>query len=135
MKQKTRTTSQRIKIFKYLTSLKTHPNAEGVYNHVKKELPSITLATVYRNLNILAEIGEINRLEINNEYHYDAHRSSHEHAICKKCKKVFDLYDEKIAKIALKEFSSDLFDADYVKILFYGICKECKELGKSSLNE
>jgi len=51
---------------------------------LKKILPTITLATTYRNLNILASDSEILRLEINNEYHYDADISKHQHCFCKK---------------------------------------------------
>ena len=65
---KTRNTIQRIKIMKYLKSVKTHPTAEMVYNAVVKEIPSITLATVYRNLHNLANKGKILMFEFNKEY-------------------------------------------------------------------
>ena len=86
---KRRQTIQRIKILEYLEGVKTHPTAETIYREVKKELPTITLATVYRNLNLLADEGKIVKLEINNEYHFDADRSNHQHGVCKKCGKIY----------------------------------------------
>lgn len=123
-----RMTNQRIKILNYLKSVKTHPTAEIVYNAVKKELPTITLATVYRNLNLLAEKGEILRFEINGEYRYDACTDFHQHGVCKKCGKIVDSFQKEISKYALSKFKSKDFDADEVCIMFKGICKKCKEV-------
>ena len=57
-----RQTIQKLKIMQHLHSVKTHPSAEMVYNAVKEEVPTITLATVYRNLNSLANAGKILKL-------------------------------------------------------------------------
>jgi len=124
---KTRMTSQRIKILDYLKGVHTHPNAEDVYEHVKKDLPSITLATVYRNLNLLAEQGEILKLEINNEFRFDADMCYHQHCVCRKCGKIVDIFNKKISEYALKNFKSKEFNADCVNVIFKGLCKKCKE--------
>ena len=116
------------KIMDYLESVKTHPNAETVFNAVKKEIPSITLATVYRNLNKLAKHGEILRLEINGEFRFDADIGLHQHGICRNCKNMFDFFNEKISKNALKNLNSEEFEADSVSIKFHGLCKKCKEV-------
>ena len=83
-----------MRVLEYLLGVKTHPNAETVYNHVKKELPTITLATVYRNLNAMVEAGQIIRMEINNEYHYDADTRAHQHCICRSCGKIIDVFQD-----------------------------------------
>ena len=121
----TRMTSQRIKILEYLKSVKTHPNAEDVYEHVKKDLPSITLATVYRNLNLLAEQGELLKLEINNEFRFDADMCYHQHCVCRKCGKIVDVFNKKISEYALKNFESKEFKASCVTVIFKGLCKKC----------
>lgn len=126
----TRITNQRLKTLEYLNSVRTHPNAETIYNAVKKMLPTITLATVYRNLNRLAEQGEILRLEINSEYRYDADISFHQHCICRECDSVSDIFQKEISKYALKKFSSDSFEPNSVNVIFYGICKKCKRIAK-----
>lgn len=119
-------TTQRIKIQDYLRSVKTHPSAEAVYNAMKKELPSITLATVYRNLNLLAEQSNILRFKINNEYHYDGDICHHQHCLCTKCGKIIDSFRKEISDFALKKIKSKDFKADCVCIIFKGKCKKCR---------
>ena len=118
-------TSQRMKILDYLRSVKTHPNAEQVYRHVKKKLPSITLATVYRNLNLLAEQGEILKLEINKEFRFDADICYHQHFVCKNCGKIIDVFQKEISEYAMKKVKSKDFKPQCVKIIYWGLCKNC----------
>jgi len=127
MKNTTRMTSQRIKILDYLRSVKTHPTAEMVHKEVLKSLPAITLATVYRNLNLLAEQGVILRLEVNKEYRYDGDSCCHHHLICRKCEKIIDIEDSSLTGSALKTIDRKIFDPDSVRIMFYGICADCKK--------
>lgn len=125
--QKTRITNQRLKVFEYLKGVKTHPTAETVYNAVVEKLPAITLATVYRNLNLMADRGEILRLEINNEYRYDADISYHQHCVCRKCGKIIDLFQKEISKYALGKIKIDSFIPSSVNVIFYGHCKKNTE--------
>lgn len=118
-------TNQRLKIIEHLKSVHTHPTAEMVYKEVKKELPAITLATVYRNLNLLTEQHKILRLEINSEYRFDGDITCHQHCFCDKCKNFSDLFQEEISKYALNKIKTNKFKADSVNILFNGICKNC----------
>jgi len=122
----TRMTTQRIKILNYLKKVQTHPTAEAVYNEIKKELPAITLATVYRNLNLLAGQGEILRIKINNEYHYDGDTCCHQHCICKKCGKIIDCFKKEISDYALKKINLKNFNAENVCVIFKGVCKTCR---------
>lgn len=123
--KKGRLTNQRIKILNYLKSVENHPNAEMVYNAVKKELPAITLATVYRNLNLLAEHGDILMFKVNNEYNYDGDTCCHQHCICTKCGNVIDSFQKEISDYALKKIKSKDFKAECVCIIFKGKCKKC----------
>ena len=92
-----RNTVQRQKILDHLMSVKSHPNAKQVHSAVLKDVPNITLATVYRNLNIMADNGEILRLEINGEYRFDADIGKHQHCVCTECGKIADCMQEKIS--------------------------------------
>ena len=123
-----RNTIQMQKVKECLEKMKTHPNAETVYYAVKKELPSVTLATVYRNLNKLAEDGQILKIEFNGEFRFDGDTSFHQHLVCKKCGQIFDYFDKNISKYVLKKFSSDSFEAENVCIMFWGLCKNCKKI-------
>jgi Fe2+ or Zn2+ uptake regulation protein len=119
-------TNQRRKILDYLRSVKTHPTAEMVYKDLKKELPSMTLATVYRNLNHLAEQGEILKFEVNCVSHFDGDLSFHQHCICCKCGKVKDLFEKKITNNTLKSLRITDFEPKSLNIIIYGTCKKCK---------
>jgi len=124
---KLRNTTQRIKIKEHLRSVKNHPTAEMIYNEVKKDLPSITLATTYRNLNKMADENEIYRLEIQNKSRFDGNVELHQHCVCKECGKIYDLFKKDISEYALKEFDLEEFTPDQVNIIYYGYCKKCKE--------
>ena len=125
-----RNTIQRLKILEYLKSVKTHPTAETVFKEVVKEIPTITLATVYRNLNLLADHGQVLRLEINGEYRYDGDVCFHQHYLCKRCGKMNDCFQEEISKFALQKFKKQDFQPECVTIIFRGICKDCKKRGE-----
>ena len=120
-----RNTIQREKIKQCLANVKIHPTAEWVYQEVKKEIPQITLATVYRNLNFLAEEGQVLKLEINKEYHFDGDNSSHQHCVCQKCGKISDLFQEDISSYVLKNIRTKDFACNNVTIIFQGFCKGC----------
>ncbi len=118
----TRNTPQRMKILQYLKSVNSHPTAEIVYNAIKADMPTITLATVYRNLNLLAENGEILRLEINKEFHFDAFCDSHQHFVCENSGKIYDLDDHEITDFIKSKVDTSKFNAKSVSIIIKGTC-------------
>lgn len=82
---------QRETILNVLRGTKSHPTAEWVYAETRKTLPKISLATVYRNLNRLAERGEIVRIEgAFLKDRYDGDLTPHAHAVCENCGAVRD---------------------------------------------
>ena len=123
----TRTTNQRLKIIERLKSVKIHPTAEAVYERVRKELPAISLATVYRNLNRMAENGEILKLEIGNEFHFDGDMCMHQHCVCKKCGRIIDVFQKELSEYAMKKADVKGFKPDCVNIIFRGYCNNCKK--------
>lgn len=124
--KRTRMTPQRTLILKYIRSVHSHPTAEMVYRGVIKEMPTITLATVYRNLNLLAEQGDILKLEINNEFRFDGDTSHHQHCVCRKCNRLDDLFQEELSEHAMKNVQSKDFHPEQVSIIFTGLCNNCK---------
>lgn len=83
---------QREAVLVYLRSTKSHPTAEQVYQKIREEFPKISLGTVYRNLNLLADCGEILRLNCGDGVeHFDATTTPHNHFICRRCRQVIDL--------------------------------------------
>lgn len=110
-----------------MRSVHSHPTAEIVFKEVSKELPALTLATVYRNLNQMAEQGQILRIEVNGEYHYDAHVGLHQHCVCDKCGKIVDIYHEDLSRRAIEKAEQEGFSPVSVAIIFWGVCKNCKK--------
>ena len=77
---------QREAIVQYLTGRTDHPSAESVYQALRQTHPNISLGTVYRNLTLLADLGEIARLRLGDGVdHFDADTSRHYHFICSEC--------------------------------------------------
>ncbi len=122
-----RNTIQRMKILEFLRKTKTHPNAESIYKEIIKQIPTITLATVYRNLNLLAENGEILRLEINKEYRYDGFSHAHIHCVCQDCKKIIDIEDQNQISQVLNNIPKKDFFPKEVEIMIKGKCKACSK--------
>ena len=127
---KRRLTTQRIKILEYLAGTESHPTAEAIHQAIKKEMPSITLATVYRNLNLLANQGIIIKFKIGNTYHFDGKEGSHEHAVCTICGKILDVEQPTLSEQALKNAQINDFHPEKVRMMFFGICKTCEEKRK-----
>lgn len=122
---------QRESIKEYLMSTKEHPTADMVYLHVKQEFPNISLGTVYRNLNLLADIGEIIKIStLNGGDRFDGTTTPHYHFFCTDCGAVLDLdmdNIETINHIASKNFDGEI---DTHNITFYGRCGDCVKNAK-----
>ncbi|MBD3313952.1 transcriptional repressor [Candidatus Woesearchaeota archaeon] len=121
-----RITTQKIKILEYLWSVNHHPTADEIYSEVKKDLPAISLATVYRNLHSLAEEGDIQKIEVNKEFRFDGDISPHQHCVCKKCGNISEIFSKDIARHSMQNAETEDFEPHSVKTIFHGICRECK---------
>jgi|FLOH01.1.fsa_nt_gi Fe2+ or Zn2+ uptake regulation protein len=121
----TRNTFQRQVILEFLRKTCSHPSAETIHKVVVKQVPTITLATVYRNLNILADQGIIRRLEVNKEYRYDGCIANHQHCVCSKCGKILDYMEQELTDYALKNIPKKEFKPTKVNMIFEGKCKKC----------
>ena len=117
---------QRELILNYLKDVNCHPTAADVYDAVKKEQPSISLATVYRNLNLLRDMGEIISFKTGNgSEHFDGNTSHHMHFCCNECGDIYDIFMEYDASSA--QNVENLLDCKVSssQILFYGSCINC----------
>ncbi len=118
-------TYQRILIYKSLISTRSHPTAEEIYSDVKQEYPSISLATVYKTLETLAEHNLIGKVTpLHDLARYDGDTEPHHHLVCLECRKVEDIHDPELNKIPLPRQAG--FIASGYRIQFEGICEECR---------
>lgn len=117
---------QRESIQEFLNSSCDHPTADTVYLNVRQQYPNISLGTVYRNLNLLAELGEaIKIITPNGGVHFDGRTEPHYHFCCNKCGNVLDLDLEQLN--CINEAAGKNFDGmiESHAMMFYGTCKDC----------
>lgn len=122
----TKYSRQRECIREFLSERYDHPTAETVYINVKKDFPNISLGTVYRNLSLLTEIGEIKKISTGiGPDRFDWNTSPHYHVLCTECGSVSDLKMENIDHINIlagNEFEGKI---DGHITYFYGKCQKC----------
>lgn len=117
---------QRESIKECLMARCDHPTADTLYNSIREEYPNISLGTVYRNLNLLVELGEIQKLTCGDgKDHFDAEIAPHYHFVCKDCNAVVDVPMDALPQLD-QEVSDHLgAQVDNHTIYFYGTCPEC----------
>jgi Fur family transcriptional regulator, peroxide stress response regulator len=128
IKHSLRMTAQRRIIFEELKKLYTHPTAGEIYEIVRKRLPRISLGTVYRNLEILSEIGMIQKLEMaGSQKRFDGTVENHYHVRCMRCGRVDDVLADSIPMMneALAEASD--YEILWHRLEFVGLCPQCKK--------
>lgn len=124
-----RITPQRVAILKILLGSSDHPSIEQVYNQVKVDFPTTSLATVYKTVNLLKDVGEI--LEIgfaDGGNRYDGNKPyPHPHLICTQCKTIIDPDIDSIDRISSELEKNSGYKIKSHQIEFFGICPSCQE--------
>ena len=117
---------QRESIKEFLRGRTDHPTADTVYENMKLLYPNISLGTVYRNLSLLAEIGEIRKLSsFSGADRFDGRTDRHSHFMCNCCGSVIDMESDeidRIMEIAGKDFKGSISDYN---ARFFGLCEDC----------
>ena len=120
-------TQQRIEIYKALLSSKKHPSPEAIYRKLKAGFPTLSLATVYNNLEVLSRLGVVRKLNpLSDHARYDGDLSSHTHFVCLSCKSVEDIESEEIESIEIPDPPENGRKILAKTIQFIGICKKCQ---------
>ena len=103
-----------------------HPTAEMVYMDIKEDFPNISLGTVYRNLSLLSDLGEIQKISTGaGPDRFDGNPKEHCHFLCKTCSGVSDLtfdYPEDLNAHVSKHFPG-IIEGNIIQ--FYGVCPDC----------
>ena len=121
-----RMTQQREIILKELKKFPGHPTADELYDKVKKKLSRISLATVYRNLEILSKDGQIAKIEISGrQKRFDSELHNHNHVYCLKCQKIDNIGLEKKSQFNIKPKDIKGYIIDSYRIEFKGVCPDC----------
>ena len=123
-------THQRLAVYEELAGRRDHPAAEALYETLKKDYPSLSLATVYKTLQTLHELGMIARVDSPKaQARYDALLETHHHAVCTACGKIEDLFDARLDRLPAPKAAG--FVAAGHSVHFHGLCAAC---AKASAN-
>ncbi len=127
-------TPQRLAILNLLKGNKKHPSAEEIYNQLKPHYPSLSLATVYNTLELLARAGELQEVRIKaDKRHFDPNPVPHGHFLCRICESIYDL--DVYTLETQTPFSVDDYLVEKYTTHFYGICPECRKKGGSKTSK
>ncbi len=119
-------TPQRLAIYNTLCNTKSHPTAEMIFNKLQPYYPTMSLATIYKTVDILREIGLVQVINIGEDcLRYDADTSLHPHIRCTVCNKVEDIegFDFSPALDEVKRLTD--YELNGQQFYFYGICPAC----------
>ena len=122
-------THQRYVIYRVLTESCDHPSPELVVERVRERIPSISHATVYKNIHTFVEIGllrEVNTLHQTSRL--DANLDRHHHLVCVRCQKVVDFYDKTLDGARAEEASPLGFRIERYQVEAHGLCPDCQAL-------
>lgn len=120
-------TKQKEVILRVLRSTNSHPTALWIYDGVRRELPHVSLATVYRNLRQLAGRGEVLELQFGGPLsHFEGRTDKHNHFICDSCGHIFDVDGPVDGELNDQIAQKTGFKISHYRLVFYGICRECE---------
>lgn len=116
---------QRAEVLEVVRENLIHPTADEVYQLAREKNPTISLGTVYRNLNNLAEEGEIKKIPMpDGKCRFDGNTNEHYHAICQGCGRVTD-FDFDLSALRENLKSQNMFDLKGYEFVAYGMCGDC----------
>jgi Fur family peroxide stress response transcriptional regulator len=121
-------TPQRIAICRIALNSRAHPSAQQVYDEVKKIHPTVSLATVYKTLEVLKDLELVQEINFSKgQARFDSYMSPHINLICLKCGTITDLDNVAVKEIARKVAAVTKFKPTGQRVDVYGICQKCSE--------
>jgi Fur family peroxide stress response transcriptional regulator len=120
-------TPQRLAIINIIAKSTGHPSVEDIYDQIKKDFPTMSLATVYRNIVLIKSLGEVLELGFpDGSNRYDGNKPyPHPHVICIRCKKIVDPDLDSLDDIKKEVAAETNFKILNHRLDFFGICSNC----------
>ena len=119
-------TPQRIELFKIIKNCK-HPTVEEVYHRINKSHPTVNPATVYKTIELLREMGEIQEMSvIDGKIRYETNMTPHINIHCIKCGKVEDVFSDRIQELFNEFEKKSQYEIKSHSFDFFGYCPDCK---------
>ncbi|MFI5362282.1 MAG: Fur family transcriptional regulator [Elusimicrobiota bacterium] len=124
-------THQRLAVYEELAARNDHPSAESLYESLKTDYPSLSLATVYKTLQTLHVMGMVARVDSPAaQARFDAIVDTHHHAVCSACGRIEDVFDPRLDRLPPPKASGFQFAGHSVH--YHGLCAKCAKSGRSS---
>ena len=124
-------TPQRVAICRFALGSRDHPTPQRIYSEVKELQPTVSLATVYKTLRILTELGLIQELDFpKGQARFDSYVEPHVNLVCLRCGKITDFDDPAAREIVAKIAAKAEFTRTGQRLDIYGICKTCRSRTK-----
>ena len=121
-------TPQRIAICRIALNSRAHPSAQQVYDEVKKMHPTVSLATVYKTLEVLRDLDLVQEINFpKGQARFDSYMNPHINLICSKCGTITDLDDVTVEEITKKVAAATKFKPTGHHVDVYGICQKCSD--------
>jgi len=126
-----RLTPQRVALLRLLSESRDHPSAKDLYDQLRQQFPTTSLATIYKTLNVLKDLDEVLELGFSNDDNrYDGNKPyPHPHVICIRCRKIIDFDRDVIASLEQELAQASGFEIISHRLDFYGLCPECRQKG------
>ncbi|MDY6990677.1 MAG: transcriptional repressor [Thermodesulfobacteriota bacterium] len=123
-----RITPQRLAVLKILAKSEGHPSVENIYKQVKPDFPTTSLATIYKTVNLLKQIGEVVELDFSEESNrYDGNKPyPHPHLICTRCKTIVDPDVAAVTELSKELANKTGYEIVKHRLDFFGICPRCQ---------
>jgi Fe2+ or Zn2+ uptake regulation protein len=121
-----RQTRQRQLVYETVASTDAHPSAEWVHGRVRRQMPRVSLGTVYRNLQLLVAEGRLKAWTRGRTTRYDADVTPHDHFVCRACGLLLDIERAPEAISSEKRLRAGGHQIDNRVLEFIGVCRDCR---------
>jgi len=119
-------THQRQVMYRALLEAVDHPSPEMLYERVKRDIPSVSLGTVYRNIKTFLDNGLIGEGSLHHgSLRLEANNTPHHHLVCRSCRAMFDLSAEQVEGIRLRDRLPAGFQLERFVVEAHGLCATC----------
>jgi Fur family transcriptional regulator, peroxide stress response regulator len=121
-------THQRQVLYEVMKTMHGHPSPEEVYARVKKKIPAISLATVYKNIHLFVESGVFREVSVHHgSVRVEMNGEPHHHMVCSKCKKITDIGDKELGLVAKRNRLPGGFLVERYAVDVIGVCATCQK--------
>jgi Fur family peroxide stress response transcriptional regulator len=121
-------THQRQVLYETMKTMHGHPSPEEVYARVKKKVPAISLATVYKNIHLFVESGVFREVSMHHgSVRVEMNGEPHHHVVCSKCRKITDIGEKELGFVTRRSRLPDGFMVERYAVDVIGVCASCQK--------